>query len=181
MPKQITQPQGQVTQGRQQGRRATAGPVFQPPVQEERGEDPQMEDSEEPEDEISRLRRENEELKKRNEQLVANRPGAGSLTFSVSPQGGISVYGLQRMPVTLYRPSWLRFAAVWEEFLRFLHDATVEEMASTGPADPRYAQAKAEQKARSLAVSRGERVQPASVTNPDMPRMVTRPVPADVH
>jgi len=36
----------------------------------------------------------------------ANREKRGSLYCKVSPKGAISVYGLQRMPVTLYVEQW---------------------------------------------------------------------------
>lgn len=128
-------------------------------------------------EEIEQLKRENEELNKRLETLQANKPGAGSLTFQVSPQGAISVYGLQRMPTTLYRMSWLRLLSVIEDLRAFLNDPLVADLASKGPADPRYTAAKAEQKARSLAVARGEKVPSSAQINPNFPKMVTRPVP----
>jgi hypothetical protein len=42
---------------------------------------------------------------------AAKAGGAGRLTFRVSDKGGVSVYGLQRMPVTLYRTQWSRLLA----------------------------------------------------------------------
>lgn len=36
------------------------------------------------------------------------RPPRGTLYCKVSPKGAISVYGLQRMPVTLYAEQWER-------------------------------------------------------------------------
>ncbi len=52
----------------------------------------------------------------------------GSLYCKVSQKGAISVYGLQRMPVTLYVEQWerlLNFADDIREFLRE-HDAELK-------------------------------------------------------
>jgi hypothetical protein len=49
--------------------------------------------------EMERLRAENERLKK-----AANR----GMTIKVSEKGGVSVYGLGRFPVTLYKEQWLK-------------------------------------------------------------------------
>jgi hypothetical protein len=49
--------------------------------------------------ELERLRQENAALKK----------GAGSgLRLKVSEKGAVSVYGMGRFPVTLYKEQWLR-------------------------------------------------------------------------
>ena len=37
-------------------------------------------------------------------------PAQGNIYLKVSPKGGISLYGLQRMPVTLYVGQWERFS-----------------------------------------------------------------------
>ncbi len=37
---------------------------------------------------------------------VANKPRA--LSLKISAKGGLSLYGLQRFPVTLYKEQWLR-------------------------------------------------------------------------
>jgi hypothetical protein len=43
------------------------------------------------------------------------------LTFKVAEKsGGVSVYGLQRFPVTLYRQQWIDLMAVKDELLQFL-------------------------------------------------------------
>ena len=48
-------------------------------------------------DEIERLRKENEALKK----------SASSIRMKVSEKGAVSVYGMGRFPVTLYKEQWL--------------------------------------------------------------------------
>jgi hypothetical protein len=49
----------------------------------------------------------------------------GTLYCKVSAKGAISVYGLQRMPVTLYVEQWERLLGFGEEIKKFLkeHDA----------------------------------------------------------
>lgn len=51
--------------------------------------------------------------------------------IKVSTKGGVSVYGLGRFPVTLYKSQWLKLFAMVEEIKTFLeaHDAelTVKE------------------------------------------------------
>ena len=49
--------------------------------------------------ELERLRQENATLKKGT---------AAGLRFKVGEKGGVSVYGLGRFPVTLYKEQWLR-------------------------------------------------------------------------
>jgi hypothetical protein len=41
------------------------------------------------------------------------------LTLKVSPKGALSVYGLQRMPVTLYADQWERLFAAIDEMQDF--------------------------------------------------------------
>ena len=49
--------------------------------------------------ELERLRAENDRLKQR---------GSRSTSLKVSEKGGVSVYGLGRFPVTLYKEQWLK-------------------------------------------------------------------------
>jgi hypothetical protein len=52
-------------------------------------------------------------------------PKHGALYCKVSAKGGMSLYGLQRMPVTLYLEQWERLLAFADEIRAFLqeHDA----------------------------------------------------------
>ena len=63
--------------------------------------------------EVERLRRENEALK--------TRPRAAT-TLKVSEKGGVSVYGLGRFPVTLYKEQWLKLLAMADEIRRFIDE-----------------------------------------------------------
>ena len=62
--------------------------------------------------ELERLRAENETLKK----------GGRSQRLRVSEKGGLSVYGLGRFPVTLYKEQWLRLLDMADEIRAFIRD-----------------------------------------------------------
>ena len=62
--------------------------------------------------EIDRLRAENETLK---------RP-RGQTSLRVSEKGALSVYGLGRFPVTLYREQWEKLLAMADEIRQFIVD-----------------------------------------------------------
>ena len=61
--------------------------------------------------ELERLRAENEALKK---------PGRGNLSMKVSEKGAVSVYGMGRFPVTLYKEQWLRLLAMADDIKSFI-------------------------------------------------------------
>ena len=63
--------------------------------------------------EIERLRAENETLK---------RPARGQVSLRVSEKGGLSVYGLGRFPVTLYREQWEKLLDMADEIRNFIRD-----------------------------------------------------------
>jgi hypothetical protein len=63
--------------------------------------------------ELERLRAENERLK--------NRSGRG-VSLKVSEKGGVSVYGLGRFPVTLYKEQWTRLLDMAEEIRTFMKE-----------------------------------------------------------
>lgn len=55
-------------------------------------------------------------------------PKRGTLYCKVSEKGAISVYGLQRMPVTLYVEQWERLLDFADEIRKFMkeHDAELK-------------------------------------------------------
>lgn len=55
----------------------------------------------------------------------------GTLYCKVSPKGALSVYGLQRMPVTLYVEQWTRLLDYSEELRQFMtaHDTELKRKA----------------------------------------------------
>ena len=63
--------------------------------------------------EIERLRAENESLKK---------PARGQISLRVSEKGGLSVYGLGRFPVTLYREQWEKLLGIADEIRNFIRE-----------------------------------------------------------
>ncbi len=69
--------------------------------------------------EIARLRAENERLKDQRQSRV---------TLKVSEKGGVSLYGLGRFPVTLYKEQWSKLLDMADEIRDFLraHDAELK-------------------------------------------------------
>ncbi len=67
------------------------------------------------------LRAELEKLKAENEALKKPR-ARGPLTMKVSEKGALSVYGMGRFPVTLYKEQWLRLLGVSDEIKKFIED-----------------------------------------------------------
>jgi hypothetical protein len=63
--------------------------------------------------ELERLQKENEALKSRSER---------SLSLKVSPKGGVSVYGLGRFPVTLYKEQWLKLLDMTDDIREFINE-----------------------------------------------------------
>jgi len=49
-------------------------------------------------------------------------PKRGSLYCKVSEKGAVSVYGLQRMPVTLYLEQWGRLLDFGDEIRKFIQE-----------------------------------------------------------
>ncbi|MCU0690445.1 MAG: hypothetical protein MUF54_03500 [Polyangiaceae bacterium] len=72
-----------------------------------------MANEEELKAELEKLRAENEALKNRK---------APAATIKVSEKGGVSVYGLGRFPVTLYKEQWMRLLNMAEEIRSFIRD-----------------------------------------------------------
>ena len=64
------------------------------------------------------LQAELERLKAENEALKAKTTSATSIR--VSEKGGVSVYGLGRFPVTLYKEQWLKLLDMTEAIRRFI-------------------------------------------------------------
>jgi len=72
------------------------------------------------------LQAEVERLRAENEQLKGQR--GRSVSLKVSEKGGVSVYGLGRFPVTLYKEQWAKLLAMSEEIKAFIkeHDAQLK-------------------------------------------------------
>ena len=63
--------------------------------------------------ELERLRAENEALKRRTSRGVS---------LKVSEKGGVSVYGLGRFPVTLYKEQWSRLLDMADDIRAFIRE-----------------------------------------------------------
>jgi len=61
--------------------------------------------------ELERLRAENQALKKTSSK---------GLSMKISEKGGLSIYGLGRFPVTLYKEQWKKLLDLKEEIMAFL-------------------------------------------------------------
>jgi hypothetical protein len=64
------------------------------------------------------LKAELERLKAENEQLKNQR--GRSVSLKVSEKGGVSVYGLGRFPVTLYKEQWVKLLGLADEIRSFI-------------------------------------------------------------
>ena len=67
--------------------------------------------------ELERLRVENEVLKNRNTK---------GTTLKVSEKGGVSVYGLGRFPVTLYKEQWQKLLDMADDIRTFITEHEAE-------------------------------------------------------
>lgn len=63
--------------------------------------------------ELERLRAENEKLKQSKTRAVS---------LKVSDKGGVSVYGLGRFPVTLYKEQWAKLLDMADEIRAFIRE-----------------------------------------------------------
>ena len=63
--------------------------------------------------ELERLRQENESLKK---------GATRGVSLKVSEKGGVSVYGLGRFPVTLYKEQWAKLLDMADDIRAFIRE-----------------------------------------------------------
>ncbi len=64
--------------------------------------------------EIERLRAENELLKRPQQR--------GQLSMKISEKGALSIYGMGRFPVTLYKEQWLKLLGIADEIKSFIEN-----------------------------------------------------------
>ena len=69
--------------------------------------------------ELARLRKENAALKK---------DASSSIRMKVSEKGALSIYGMGRFPVTLYKEQWLKLLDMADDIRAFIaaHDAELK-------------------------------------------------------
>ena len=63
--------------------------------------------------ELDRLRAENERLKTRDKRVTS---------LKISEKGGVSLYGLGRFPVTLYKEQWTKVLDMADEIRAFIRE-----------------------------------------------------------
>jgi hypothetical protein len=63
--------------------------------------------------ELERLKAENESLKSR---------AVRGISMKVSEKGGLSIYGLGRFPVTLYKEQWVKLLDMGDDIRAFLKE-----------------------------------------------------------
>lgn len=68
------------------------------------------------------LRAEIEKLKAENEALKNKKQERGTLSMKVSEKGALSVYGMGRFPVTLYKEQWIKLLSISDEIKKFISD-----------------------------------------------------------
>lgn len=66
------------------------------------------------------LQAELERLRAENEVLKTGRPVKGAISIKVSEKGAVSVYGLGRFPVTLYKEQWERLLQSGDDIRKFI-------------------------------------------------------------
>ena len=70
------------------------------------------------------LQSEIERLKADNERLKSDR--GRTVSLKVSAKGGVSVYGLGRFPVTLYKEQWTTLLSMTDEIRAFIKEHEAE-------------------------------------------------------
>ena len=72
------------------------------------------------------LKAELERLKAENEKLKSDKKKNRDMSFKVSQKGALSVYGLGRFPVTLYKEQWQRLLDKKDDILEFIQENDAE-------------------------------------------------------
>ena len=65
--------------------------------------------------ELERLRAENEALKNKTS-------ARGQMSMKVSEKGALSIYGMGRFPVTLYKEQWLKLLGISDQIKEFIKE-----------------------------------------------------------
>lgn len=68
------------------------------------------------------MKAELERLRAENQALKSSKPERGTLSMKVSEKGALSIYGMGRFPVTLYKEQWLKLLGIAEEIKTFIKE-----------------------------------------------------------
>ncbi len=68
------------------------------------------------------MKAELERLRAENQALKSTKPERGTLSMKVSEKGALSIYGMGRFPVTLYKEQWLKLLGIADEIKQFIKD-----------------------------------------------------------
>ena len=68
------------------------------------------------------LKAEIERLNAENEALKTKKGAKGTLSMKVSEKGALSVYGMGRFPVTLYKEQWIKLLGISDEIKKFIQE-----------------------------------------------------------
>lgn len=87
---------------------------------------------------LAKLEAVQKQLAERDAQIAALKAASnGKVTPKVSKKGAVSVYGLQRFPITLYATQWARLFESIPQIQAFIKARSAD--LSTGRDDPRFA------------------------------------------
>jgi hypothetical protein len=65
------------------------------------------------------MKAELERLRAENERLKSQQPARG-VSLKVSEKGGLSVYGMGRFPITLYKEQWIKLLDMADDIRAFI-------------------------------------------------------------
>jgi hypothetical protein len=108
-----------------------------------------------------------DDVKTEDAKKSAGRKGFG-VNFKVSAKGAVSVYGLGRFPVTLYKEQWLRLLERSDDLKKFLEDHA-GELAKKGEAPAAAEAAAASETSPSAETASAAATTPAPATSPERP------------
>ena len=63
-----------------------------------------------------------ERLKLENESLKQKQKRNSAISMKVSEKGAVSVYGLGRLPVTLYQEQWVKLLSLSDDIKQFIEE-----------------------------------------------------------
>ncbi len=68
------------------------------------------------------MQKELERLRAENAALKTQKPAKGTLSMKVSAKGALSIYGMGRFPVTLYKEQWIKLLSIADDIQEFISE-----------------------------------------------------------